>query len=251
MPNLAIYLNNASIAHPLVLLPPFPLDSQAWDAVLTRLDGCAITVDPPGFGGSPLLEEASLRAYARALLASLDSAGVDTFAIAGNSMGGYTAMAIAEIAPERLTGIGLIGTKATADDPAARANRGDMIDRANAGASAFELVGPMVDKLLSENAKHRQPGAVTQLEGWLASAPPAGIAWAQRAMSGRPDRLAVLQSLDIPAVVMHGKHDVLMSQADMQKLADALGVELQVVDSGHAPPLEVPDVVAEALRQFL
>ena len=70
-------------------------------------------------------------------------------------------------------------------------------------------------------------------------------------MSGRPDRLAVLQSLDIPAVVIHGKHDVLMSQADMQKLADALGVELQVVDSGHAPPLEVPDVVAEALRQFL
>ncbi len=251
MPNLAINLNNAPTSHPLVLLSPFPVDSQLWDAVLARLDGNAITVDPPGFGRSPLLEEASLRAYARALLASLDAAGVDRFAVAGNSMGGYTAMALAEIAPERLTGIGLVGTKATADDPAARANRGAMIDRANAGASAFELVGAMINVLISEKTKHRQPAVAAQLEGWLASAPAAGIAWAQRAMSGRPDRLEILRALDIPAVVIYGRDDALMTEADMQKLADALDVELQIVEAGHLPPLEDPDAVAEALRRFL
>lgn len=251
MTTLAINLNSVSSTRPLVLLPPFPLDSRVWDAVVARLNGCAITVDPPGFGRSSMPQEASMTAYARALLASLDAAGVDRFALAGNSMGGYAALAVAEIAPERLTGIALLGTKASADNETARAGRGEMIDKVRAGKSAYELVGSMVDTHISPKTKQFSSGVAAEFEGWLASAPTAGIAWAQRAMSARPDRLEVLRALDVPGVVMHGRDDTLMTQADMADLADALGVELQIVDCGHMIPLEAPDAVADALRRFL
>ena len=190
-------------------------------------------------------------AYARALLASLDAAGVTEFSLAGNSMGGYAALAVAELAPQRLVGIGLLGTKASADNEAARAGRGAMIDQAKAGSSAYKLVGSMVETHISSKTRQYQPAVAAELEGWLVSAPTDGIVWAQRAMSGRPDRLEVLKALRVPGVVMHGRDDTLMSEADMQKLADALQTELQIVDCGHMLPIEAPDAVAEALRSLL
>lgn len=250
MTSLVIHRNSAPLERPLVLLAPFPTDARLWDDVVNRLDGRAITVDPPGFGSSPTLAETSLDAYAAAVLAGLDSLGVREFSVAGNSMGGYAAMAVAAVAPERVVGLGLLGTKATSDDDAARANRIGMAERAEAGATASELVGAMIEKLISPTTRDRQPSVAARLEGWLAEAPVPGIAWAQRAMAARPDRLALLRSLDVPAVVLHGRDDVLMGEADAAAMADALGVSLGVVDCGHLLPLEAPDAVADALAPF-
>lgn len=244
MTSLAIHLHEAPADRPLVLLAPFPLDARLWDDVLGRLDGRAITVDPPGFGASPVLPQPSLDAYAAALLAALDTAGVREFSVAGNSMGGYAAMAVAAAAPERVVGLGLLGTKATADADEAKANRLAMAEKAAGGAPASALVGPMIDKLVAPDA---DPAVVARLQGWLDAAPPAGIAWAQRAMAARPDRLAVLASLDVPAVVLHGRADALMAEADLAAVAAALGIDLQVVDCGHLLPLEAPAAVAQAL----
>lgn len=247
---LAIHPNAAPTSRPLVLLAPFPLDARVWDDVVARLDGRALTIDPPGFGASDALPDASLDAYADAVLAALDAAGVGEFSVAGNSMGGYAALALAERAPHRLVGLALLGTKATADDDAARANRLAMAERAEAGATASDLVGPMLERLLGASTRASNPATVAQLEAWLAAAPPAGIAWAQRAMAARPDRLDALAALDVPAAVLHGSEDVLMGEAALQQLADALGVPLTVVACGHLLPLEAPDAVADALRRF-
>lgn len=250
MINLAIDVHDAPTERPLVLLAPFPLDSRLWAGVVELLDGRAITVDPPGFGGSPTLPEASLDAYASALLRALDAAGVGEFVVAGNSMGGYAAMAAAAIAPDRVAGLGLFGTKGTADGPEVRANRLAMAERAEGGAPASDLVGPMIDKLIAPATAEASPATAAQLAAWLASAPTPGIAWAQRAMAGRPDRLGLLASLDVPAVVVHGRADAFMAEADMTALAEALGVELQVADCGHLLPLEAPGAVADALRRL-
>lgn len=247
----AINVHEAPTDRPLVLLAPFPLDSRVWSDVVDRLGGRAVTVDPPGFGGSRAPADATLEAYARAVLAALDAAGVREFSVAGNSMGGYAALALVALAPERVVGLGLLGTKATADDDEARANRLATAARAEGGASASELVGPMIEKLISRKSRDDLPGGAAQLGAWLASAPTRGIAWAQRAMAARPDRLDVLRAFGGAAVVVHGRQDVLMADADARAMADALGVEPIMVDCGHLLPLEAPDAVADALRRFV
>lgn len=251
MTTLAIHRNDAPSVRPLVLLAPFPLDARVWDDVVGHLDGRAITVDPPGFGASDALAEASLDAYAAAVLTALDAAGVGRFSVAGNSMGGYAAMALAALAPARLVGLALIGTKGTADDEAARANRLAMAGRAEAGTPASELVGPMLDKLVAPATRERRPHLAEHLEAWLHHAPTSGIAWAQRAMAARPDRLGTLRALEVAAVVVHGRDDALMSSEDAGRLADALRVEVTLVESGHLVPLEAPDAVAGALRPLV
>ncbi|MDO5499715.1 MAG: alpha/beta hydrolase [Propionibacteriaceae bacterium] len=95
---------------PLVLLPPFPFDARLWSRVRSLLTGPVIVVDPPGFGGAEATGTPSLEAYAQVLLEALDHVGVDRFVVAGNSMGGYAALALAALAPQRLAGIILIGT---------------------------------------------------------------------------------------------------------------------------------------------
>ncbi len=230
---------------PLVLLAPFPFDSTVWEDAAHLVGGDVITVDPPGFGGEAD-GEPSLEGYVRALLAALDAQGVGRFVVAGNSMGGYVALALAELAPERIAALGLFGTKASADAEEARANRLAMAERAEAGAAASDLVGPMAEKMIGPSTRARRPVVASRLDALLAQAPTDGIAWAQRAMAARPDRTEVLRRLKAPGVVVYGVEDPMMPAPEQRVLADAVGLLLEV-PCGHLIPLEMPDAAARIL----
>ncbi|WP_052462271.1 alpha/beta fold hydrolase [Nigerium massiliense] len=236
---------------PLVLLAPFPLDSRVWEAVRKQLAGDIIAVDPPGFGGATTDADPSLENYAQTLLNALEDRGIDRFVVAGNSMGGYVALALADLVPQRLAGIGLVGTKASADDDAARTNRIDMAEKAEAGEDPAGLVAPMIDKVLAPATREKQAEIVRAVEGWLAEAPADGVAWCQRAMAARPDRTRVLKQLDIPAAVIHGSDDPLMDAGSQRDMAGALGVTVDTLEGrGHLLPVEAPREVAAILRDL-
>ena len=105
---------------PLVLLHGFPFDAALWDAQVVGLGDVARVLAPdlPGFGASPPLpgppEEARIDDYARAILGWLDGLGVGSFTLAGHSMGGYVALALARLAPLRLAGLILVASRAGA-----------------------------------------------------------------------------------------------------------------------------------------
>lgn len=234
---------------PLVLLAPFPFDSRIWAEAAALVDGAVYTVEPPGFGGETD-EAPSIDGYAEAVLAALDDLGVDRFAVAGNSMGGYVAMALADLAATRVAAIGLFGTKASADTDEARAGRLAMADAAESGTPASELVGPMIERLVSPGLAVDDPPRWAQVADWLAQAPPAGIAWAQRAMASRPDRFAALAALPAPGVVVIGSEDVLMPKAEQAQMAEVLGSLIEL-PCGHLVPFERPSQTAEILSELI
>lgn len=244
---------------PLVLLHAFPLDSRMWDGVLAELaDLDVVTLDAPGFGSSPSPREVSeslgrplvpaLETYAEAVVGTLADHGIDRAVVAGLSMGGYAALALAEQHRGLLAGVGLLDTKASADDDAARANREDVAEQA-LGEAGARAVAPMVATLLSARP---EAGVVETVRGWLAEASPAGIAWAQRAMALRPDRSAALEDLDVPTLVLRGAEDRTASQEAAEAMAESLAdVELVVVPhAGHLSAVEAPGAVAAALRRL-
>lgn len=258
---LAVYRSGPDHPVPLVLLHAFPLDALMWEDVVMRLpDVPVITVDAPGFGDSPsyevvaaavggVPEEPSLETYADAVAASLRREGIERAVVAGLSMGGYVVMALAERQPQVLAGIGLLDTKPTEDDDAARAARLRVARQAE-GELGSESVAPMAEALLGESTKAERPDLVLEVKGLLAAAPPAGIVWAQRAMAARPDRLAVLEGLDVPALVLRGTQDTLSSEEAAEAMAEALGdcPNVLVPGSGHLTAVEAPEPVADALR---
>jgi pimeloyl-ACP methyl ester carboxylesterase len=71
-------------------------------------------------------------------------------------------------------------------------------------------------------------------------------------MARRPDRLAVLKGLDVPAAVVRGDADGIASEADAQAMADALEVEvLTIAGVGHLTALEAPREVADVVAEVL
>jgi pimeloyl-ACP methyl ester carboxylesterase len=66
------------------------------------------------------------------------------------------------------------------------------------------------------------------------------------------DVSATLRRLDVPALVLHGLHDVARPVADAERIARLLpDAQLHVLDCGHSPPFERPAEVRALLRDLL
>ena len=249
------------MAPTVVLLHAFPFDRHVWDGVidvLAEADWDVVVPDLRGFGESSYGDdgpddEPALSWMARDVLGILDRMGVSAAVFAGISMGGYVAMEIVRQDPARVAGIALVDTKATADSDEARANRLKVAEQVLASGSTDALSRAMVPTLLGATSLEERRDVVAQVTGWIAAADPQAVAWAQRAMAARPDSLADLASLAVPALVVWGIEDGMSPRTEQDLMVDALrDARLVVVtESGHLSTVEAPEQVAAALVTFL
>jgi len=249
------------VAPTVVLLHAFPFDRHVWDGVidvLAEADWDVVVPDLRGFGESSYGDdgpddEPALSWMARDVLGILDRMGVSAAVFAGISMGGYVAMEIVRQDPARVAGIALVDTKATADSDEARANRLKVAEQVLASGSTDSLSRAMVPTLLGASSLEERPDVVALVTGWIAAADPQAVAWAQRAMAARPDSLADLASLAVPALVVWGIEDGMSPRAEQDLMVEALrDARLVVVtESGHLSTVEAPEQVADALVTFL
>ncbi|MFD7665027.1 alpha/beta fold hydrolase [Streptomyces sp. NPDC059788] len=249
---------------PVVLLHALALDSSMWSAqaaALRRRGHHVLVPDQRGFGRSPLGDTGtgsapgarthpapSLDVVADDLARLLDEQGVDRFGLAGCSMGGYVAMAFLRRHPGRVQALALLSTKAGPDPDAARADREKFARLVTDPATGPGLVEATTPLLVGATSRGRS-GLVARLLSDARAAPPASLAWAQRAIAARPDSLPLLRSTDIPALVIAGAEDELVPLPEARSMARALprGRLLTVPEAGHLPPLEAPEVISEAL----
>jgi pimeloyl-ACP methyl ester carboxylesterase len=239
---------------PLVLLHAFPL-SRAMLAPLAPLlpQARLITPDLRGFGASPLgTDPPDLDRMAEDVLALLDALGLERPVLGGVSMGGYVAMALLRLAPDRAGGLVLLDTKAGADAESARAAR--LATARQVAADGAAVLAPMLDALLGATTRATRPDVVAAVSGWIAAADPAGVAWAQRAMAARPDSFPTLAASQMPALVVVGDEDQLSPPTEAAAMVAALGDSatlVTVAQAGHLAALEQPTAVAAALTDFL
>ena len=242
---------------PLVLLHAFPIDARMWDDVRAPLaeHTRVITPDQRGLGRSPmpLTDRApSLDDAARDVVALLDRLGIERAVLGGCSMGGYVTMAALRIAPERVGGVVLIDTKASADADEARANRLAMADRVESEGVGF-LPEAMMGALVGRTTRQRRPEVVRRVRELILEQPPAGVAWAQRAMAVREDATGLLRDADVPAVVVVGEEDTVNPPEVAREFADTLprGELVVLPEAGHLAPLEAPAGVIDAIARVL
>lgn len=243
---------------PLVLLHAYPVDARMWNGVREPLAARTrlITPDQRGLGRSPLPEtgrEPSLDDAARDVLALLDKLELDRVILGGCSMGGYVTLAVLRAAPERVGGLVLIDTKATADTEEARGRRLAVAERAESEGITGWLADTMLPTLLSEATRSGKPEVVETARQLIESQSPEGVAWAQRAMAARPDSRDALRGADVPTLVLVGEQDPVTPPDAARDLADtAPDAKLVVLPgAGHLTPLEDPQGVTAALLDWL
>jgi pimeloyl-ACP methyl ester carboxylesterase len=241
---------------PLVLLHAFPLSSAMW---LAQREGLAdicrvVTPDQRGFGGSPLgTDEPALDHVADDVAALLDGLGLDRVVLGGLSMGGYAVMAFLRRHGDRVAGLLLADTKAGPDPDAAKQNRERIARLVTDDPASSVLVDEVLPALLGETTMRERPLVAGRTKAFVQAAPPAAVAWAQRAMAARPDSFDTLRSVQVPTLVIVGAEDVLAPPADAQAMAQAVpaaGLEV-IAGAGHLTAMEAPEEFNAAVRRLV
>ena len=218
----------------LLVLHPLPLDGSIFSNDLRSLvDEC---VAPTLYG-----EGADLVAWARA---ALDAVGDGPVVVVGNSIGGSCAIEVARLAPGKVKGLVLCGSKAGhRPEPDLRDKALDVLEREGLDV-AWErywcpLFGPAA------------PAAVVD-DAWRSAqrigAP--AIADGVRAFHGRADREDFLLEWDGLVVFVSGEHDrPERSRCFAERLP--CGSFHQIDGVGHYLPLEAPEALTAITADIL
>jgi pimeloyl-ACP methyl ester carboxylesterase len=201
-----------------LLLHAWPLDERMWEPQLEALREAGFEPLAPRLYG----RGASIDGWAAQLLAEIEG----PFVVVGASMGGYTALALARRAPERVVGIALVGSRADADSPARRRLREQQIAALRAGEVPAETATDV---------------------------PALDLAVAQEAIRDRPDATGVVGGFGGPILVCVGDADELVSVDEARAIADtALLGSLEVFPgAGHLLSLDAPERFRDVLLEFL
>lgn len=204
---------------PVVWIHGFPLASSIFEHQLAMRGVRHVMPDLPGFGQSrPDGGELSIDDYARMMIHILDERGIDQAVFAGLSMGGYIALAVARLAPQRLRGLVLIDTRETADTDEARKGRYDSIAKVGRSGVA-PVVDAMLPKMLTGEAPPEMRERVREI---MASSSAEGVIAALRAMATRHDSTAVLPKIAVPTLIVVGAQDTITPPADAERMASKI-----------------------------
>lgn len=234
---------------PVIFLHGFPFDHTIWQPLVPLLqsDARLILPDLRGFGNSPVTEGVySMRLLADDVLALMDRLSIDRAVLVGHSMGGYIALSFAQAYPNRLAGLGLVATQAAADTPERRQSRYKTADSVK--HKGARVVASTMVSTLTPRAELVQP--ITDL---ILRTHPAGIVGALKGMAERHDLTGILSSVHVPAVVIAGTDDQLLSMERSEMMAQMLpkGWLVKVPGTGHMLMMEEPAQIADALRQVI
>jgi 2-succinyl-6-hydroxy-2,4-cyclohexadiene-1-carboxylate synthase len=232
-----------------VLLHGFGGTRHSWDGVLAHLPAeryRPLALDLPGHGEQA---DAHRPITFEGCVQSVLERAPKRFVLAGYSMGGRIALALALAAPERIERLVLVSATAGIEDSAERAERRER-DRRLAEEIEQGSIEDFVERWRAQPMFAKDPPEVDRLARTDQSRNrPDGVAAALRGvgtgeMQPLWDRLSELQ---MPVTVLAGRRDrkfVRVSERMVALLPDAL---LQAVGGGHCLLLENPRAVATAI----
>ena len=237
----------------LALIHSLALDRSVWDGVVTRLGEEAelLTYDCRGHGRSDRRATTfTAELFARDLAELLDHVGWASAAVAGCSMGGCVAMALAGLFPDRVRGLGLIDTTAWYGEQAPAQWRTRAADARTKGLPA--LVHFQVERWFGDAFRRDHPALVshaadvfvaTDLDCYAASC----------ALLGDVDLRGYLHAVRVPVAIMVGEEDYATPIDMSRRLHQAIPhATLTILPAArHLSPVECPDQISSRLRTLL
>jgi len=173
------------------------------------------------------------------------------FALAGLSMGGIVAMEIVRRVPRRVTRLALLDTNPLAETPQVAAAREPQIVKVRAGQLVEVMRDEMKPNYLAPGAGRADVlGIVLDMARDLG---PEVFIRQSRALQRRPDQQATLRAVDVPTLVLCGRHDALCPVSRHELMAGLVpGATLRIIEeAGHLPTLERPEETTRALQRWL
>lgn len=172
------------------------------------------------------------------------------FALAGLSMGGYVAQEVMRQCPERITHFALVDTNARADLAEQTENRKRTIALAE-GGKLDAVVQEMAPNLVHPDHMDTAGKVFGEMAERVGAE---AFVRQQTAIMNRVDGRGDLSAIDCPTLILCGADDALTPVKVHEEMAEGIGdkAELVVIEHcGHLSPIEQPDAVTKAFRDWL
>lgn len=236
----------------IVFLHGFLENKNMWRETIQALPHSyrKIVIDLPGHGESGNLGYVhSMDEMAEVVRSMLNHLKIKKVTLCGHSMGGYVALAFAELFPDMVKGIVLLNSTARADTDERKKNRDRAINVVKRNHSSYirqsipMLFRPKNRRLLADEVRTVKEQALkTSKQGIIA---------ALEGMKIRPDREVILRFAGFPVFMIAGKHDPVIAYKDSQDQIREHNLDHLLLENGHMSHIEDFDELLAGLKQML
>ncbi len=173
------------------------------------------------------------------------------FFLAGHSMGGRVALEIFRLAPQRVERLALLNTGVhpkREGETASRQKLVELAEKQGMEALAKAWLPPMVGPRQRENKT-----LMKQLNSMVANYSLNNYKKQISALINRPNAEAILQSIQVPTLLLSGTEDTWSPLSQHEEIQQAIRQSklIALPSTGHMSTVEEPLLVAEAFKEWI
>ncbi len=169
--------------------------------------------------------------------------------LVGHSMGGYVALAFAELFPDMVRGIALVNSTSRPDSEERKANRDRAIRAVKENHETF--VRMSIANLFSETNRDRLSAEIEDVKLQALKTPLQGIVASLEGMKIRNDREVLLHFGPYPILLVLGEKDPVLDFQEAVSQTEGTKVQLVTFPDGHMSPIENREELLETIKNFL
>ena len=250
--NIRVHFSSEGDGPAVVLLHGFLEDLTMWNEIAPALAGDhqVIGIDLLGHGKSENTGQVhTMEEQARMVRSVLSELGIGHYTLIGHSMGGYVALAIAELYPGEVMGLGLMNSTSLADPPEKKINRERAIEAVKKNHRSFVRIA--IPGLFAPGNRGKFAKEIKAITEISLSMDPQGITAALEGMKIRNDRSDIFKRISVPKLLIIGEQDPALDLESLLPQAQYPGVKTVLFKDGHMSHIENrPELLAYFL-QFL
>lgn len=235
----------------IVFLHGFLENKKMWNTFIPEFSKKyrVITIDLLGHGDSESLGYVhSMEDNADVVHSVLSELRLRKAVLVGHSMGGYVALAFAELYPEFMKGIVLLNSTSRADSDEKKLNRDRAIKAVKQNYTIFVRLS--ISNLFSKNNRERLASEIEYVKEEALKTPLQGIVASLEGMKIRKDREVLLHFSTYPIMLILGKKDPVLNYQESIEQAEGTKVELVTFPDGHMSSIENREELTNVLNTF-
>ena len=238
---------------PLILLHGFMENNTIWEDMEESLSDQfqLIKIDLPGHGKSEVLGEIhTMNLMAEEVKKVIDHLQFSKVHLLGHSMGGYTALAFAELYPENLTSLSLFFSSTLEDNDEKKDIRRRSIEIIDRNYTSF--VDNSIANLFSENERDILRDKIELAKKIAVETNTEGVKASQLGMAERPNRTKILLEFNLPILIIAGKHDnAIKTETFFEHIPNRKNIKTYILDCGHNGHWEKPIICSSIINTEL
>jgi pimeloyl-ACP methyl ester carboxylesterase len=249
-----IHIVQSGSGLPIILLHGFCENHHLWDQLSAKLSSRykVLALDLPGFGRSTPLPEscASIDDITGSIAEEIARRDIGPPVIIGHSLGGYVALALADLYPQLIRGVALVNSTTFSDNSAKIRTRNKVIEFISKhGAQKF--TNQFVEDIFYRRDKYKKEMEIVRTMGL--SCTKETLIQYTGLMRDRPDRTYLLTQSRLPTMVIAGSDDHLIPLSQSQEMIDFLpkGNGFLLNACGHMAMYEQPAELYQHLSGFV